>query len=158
MSIKTFAPNQRLAIPLLGLASLLWSGAALAVDLPLLDNATPTPVAVGTNWAGLYVGLHGGTTKGSTNWSNPTGASLLANSPRFPSRSEQVGLIAGANIGWNFQAGDWVFGIEGDFDVADNTSNGVCGGVYGVGGFHWYCRTKTNFFASVASSASCKSS
>jgi len=116
----------------------------LAGDLPSMETPQLTPVTAGTNWSGFYVGLNGGATKGSTGWSNPTGAWLLANSPRFPSNSEQVGLIAGGTVGWNFQSGAWVFGVEGDIDVADNTSNGVCGGVYGVGGYHWYCRTKTN--------------
>lgn len=125
----------------------------LAGDLPSMGTAQPTQVTAGTNWSGFYVGLNGGATKGATGWSNPTGAWLLANSPRFPSNSEQVGLIAGGTVGWNFQSGAWVFGVEGDIDVADNTSNGVCGGVYGVGGYHWYCKTKTNLFGSVSGRA-----
>lgn len=67
----------------------------------------PAPAAPDTPWMGVYGGLVGGGLVGaSSRWTNSVPQSVTANGPA----GEFIGGIAGAN----FQAGAWVFGLEGD--------------------------------------------
>ena len=60
------------------------------------------------NWSGLYVGAHIGGA-----WSNST----LTNSNIGTSwNTGGTGFIGGLQAGYNFQAGNFLFGVEGDFD------------------------------------------
>jgi outer membrane immunogenic protein len=90
---------------------------ALAADLP----SAPPPqapaayvpvVAPVYNWSGIYVGINGGYAFGSTNWS-----------PAAPDIGTGTfntnGGLVGGTAGVNFQSGQIVFGIEGDWDWAD---------------------------------------
>jgi opacity protein-like surface antigen len=58
------------------------------------------------NWTGFYIGAYLGAEWGFTNW-NFTDDGDTAN-PRF------AGLLGGGEIGYNYQIGKWVFGVEGD--------------------------------------------
>lgn len=55
------------------------------------------------NWTGFYVGVHVGTEAGSTNWNF---ADLGTTDPHF------AGFLGGAEIGYNYQIGKWVLGLE----------------------------------------------
>jgi opacity protein-like surface antigen len=55
------------------------------------------------NWTGFYVGADVGAAWGTTNWNFPDGTI----NPRA------AGFLGGGSIGYNYQAGNWVFGIEG---------------------------------------------
>lgn len=84
-------------------ASIPAHAADMVVKAPL---SAPEPPAY--NWAGLYVGVNfgGGWSSGSLN---------------IPGNNFYGGLtefIGGGQIGYNFQAGHLVFGVEGDFDGA----------------------------------------
>jgi len=59
------------------------------------------------SWAGPYLGGHLGYEWGS-----------VSNNPTKPS-----GFVGGATAGYNFQNGNWVFGVEGDIEAtgADDT-------------------------------------
>jgi outer membrane immunogenic protein len=56
------------------------------------------------NWTGFYLGLNAGYGFGKSDWDFPA----VSPSP--------TGVLAGGTIGYNFQVGLWVWGIEGDFD------------------------------------------
>jgi opacity protein-like surface antigen len=57
------------------------------------------------NWTGFYIGAYLGADWGFTNWNFGDGTTI---DPRF------AGLLGGGEIGYNYQVGKWVFGIEGD--------------------------------------------
>jgi outer membrane immunogenic protein len=88
---------------------------AFAADLP---PAAPPParapaayvpvVAPVYNWSGIYIGVNGGYGFGQSNWS-PVGGTATGN-------FNVNGGVAGGTIGANFQTGQFVFGVEGDFD------------------------------------------
>jgi outer membrane immunogenic protein len=63
---------------------------------------TPPPY-VGVNWSGFYVGINGG-----YGWNNTHSSDLV----------DPVGGFGGGQIGYNFQRGSIVFGIEADFQGA----------------------------------------
>jgi len=57
------------------------------------------------NWNGFYIGAYLGADWGDTNWNFADGTSIDL---RF------AGLLGGGEIGYNYQVGKWVFGVEGD--------------------------------------------
>ena len=82
---------------------------ALAADMPVKAPVRKAPmVAPVYDWSGFYVGAHIGGA-----WSNST----LTNSNIGTSWDPGgTGFIGGFQAGYNFQAGNFLFGVEGDFD------------------------------------------
>jgi opacity protein-like surface antigen len=67
-----------------------------------VHEAPPAPY----NWNGFYIGAYLGADWGHTNWNFvDAGAST---DPRF------AGFLGGGEIGYNYQIGKWVLGVEGD--------------------------------------------
>ena len=91
--------------------------AAFAADLPAGPPAQApaayvpvvTPVY---NWSGIYIGINGGYGFGSTDWSSPTAG--VVGTGTFNTN----GGLVGGTAGFNFQSGQIVYGIEGDWDWA----------------------------------------
>jgi outer membrane immunogenic protein len=74
------------------------------------------------NWTGVYVGINGGGSWGRSTWSNPGGSA----------DADLAGAIVGGTLGYNYQMGQAVFGLEGDVDwsnIHGSTSSGLCAGV-----------------------------
>jgi outer membrane immunogenic protein len=99
---------KRLSTALIGLVAL--SGAAAAADM---SRPAPVPyypkapvMAPIYNWTGFYFGIEGGGGFGSSSWD------------RTGSRDIGGGLIGGT-VGYNWQFGQAVAGVEGDFGWAD---------------------------------------
>lgn len=69
------------------------------------------PAQAAYNWTGFYIGAYLGAEWGFTHW-NFTDDGETAD-PRF------AGLLGGGEIGYNYQAGKWVFGVEGDAGVSN---------------------------------------
>ena len=68
-------------------------------------GGSPRPAAVGApsfSWTGLYLGIHGGYAWGDGSITGATGTTKLN------------GGFAGGQIGYNFQSGNVVFGVEVD--------------------------------------------
>lgn len=109
---------KRLCLALIGLTA--FAGAATAADL---SRPAPVPyypkapiMAPAYNWTGLYFGINGGGAFGTSVWD------------RNGSRDISGGLVGGT-IGYNYQAGQAVFGLEGDLDWADingTSSSATC--------------------------------
>ena len=59
------------------------------------------------NWTGFYVGINGGGGWGRSDWSNPFGTGSM---------SITSGGLVGGTLGYNYQMGQVVFGLEGDID------------------------------------------
>jgi outer membrane immunogenic protein len=103
---------------------------ALAADLPV--RAAPVyqaPVVVAPTWTGLYVGANGGwgwasNFNASSTFTDPTGGGV-AISPAA-SNLNATGAVFGGQLGYNWQTGSWVWGVEGDFDGSNiNKLNNV---------------------------------
>jgi outer membrane immunogenic protein len=108
---------KRAFLALIGLTAL--TGMAAAADLP--PRPAPAPyykapvVAPVYNWTGFYIGINGGGGFGRSNWDSTGGFNTS-------------GGLVGGTIGYNYQAGQAVFGLEGDIDWANinGTTNNVC--------------------------------
>src|SRR5438876_1166892 len=88
---------------------------AMAADLPVRAAPVyPAPVAVAPTWTGLYVGFNGGWgwTQNNNVSVTPTGA-IAGAFPAFSISHQSNGAVFGGQLGYNWQAGNWVFGIEG---------------------------------------------
>jgi outer membrane immunogenic protein len=119
-----------IAIIGIGLASVVtFAGAANAADLPArVYTKAPPVIAPIYNWGGFYIGLNGGGASSHNCWTGgvpvPTGLGC----------HDATGGLAGGQIGYRWQATNWVFGIEAQGDWANlkgsNTSAiGTFGGV-----------------------------
>jgi outer membrane immunogenic protein len=112
------------------------AGSASAADLgPRYRPVVPkAPVmAPYYNWTGFYLGINGGGAWGSSEWSG------------IPGSFDTSGGLIGGTIGYNWQTGPVVFGLEGDADWASidgSTTGGNCAGLA--------CKTESNFLATVS--------
>jgi outer membrane immunogenic protein len=93
-----------------GIAAAAFCGApALAADLPVKAPIYKA-VAPMFNWTGCYVGAHLGGGWGSKHWSSQDFGNHGSH--------DVDGWLGGGQIGCDYQTGQWVFGIEGDFSWA----------------------------------------
>ena len=111
--------NTRLTRICLAIAALLMgSFAAQAADLVQPSYKAPAYVAPAyANWTGFYVGINGGYGFGSSDWDVP------------PISPDPKGFVYGGTLGYNFQTGTWVWGLEGDFDATNIKGSADCFGV-----------------------------
>jgi outer membrane immunogenic protein len=125
---------QSMVVGVLALAGSI--GAASAADLsrpaPYPTKAPPPYIAPFYNWTGFYIGVNGGGAWGTSSWST------------LPSSFNTSGGLAGGTIGYNWQFGQFVYGLEGDADWSDIRGNT---GVVGCGVFN--CQTKNDFLSTV---------
>jgi len=109
----------RTGIAIAGL--LIASVAAQAADLPQPTyKAPPYSAPAYANWTGFYVGINGGYGFGKSSWSGGGVGTGDFN---------VKGPLAGVTLGYNFQTGVWVWGIEGDLDYSwiKGSTTVVCG-------------------------------
>jgi outer membrane immunogenic protein len=111
--------------------------ALLATSFSVEAADIPRPVYKGVrsvvayyNWTGFYIGVNGGYAWGTSSWDFPA-ASVK---PR--------GWLAGGTLGYNYQVGSVVFGIEGDYDWADVRGSVACGVVF-------MCETRNTYLATI---------
>ena len=94
-----------------------FAGAASAADLPT-RAAPPAPVFAAApvfTWTGFYVGVNAG-----YGWSNDDFDAIdLADD------EDDGGFIGGAQVGYNYQIGSFVVGLEGDIQYADFGAEGA---------------------------------
>jgi outer membrane immunogenic protein len=78
---------------------------AMAADMPV--KALSAPVVAAYSWNGFYVGAHVGYASAYKQWFDPiAGIDLVS----FTSD----GFVGGGQVGYNWQTGPWVLGIEAD--------------------------------------------
>src|SRR6185312_443033 len=93
--------KMRCALGLVAVIVASLGSAAVAADLPRkapVSYIAPQPVMT---WTGFYVGANAG-----YGWAN-VGTAGVSN--------DLKGFIGGGQLGYNWQTGAWVFGVEGDF-------------------------------------------
>jgi outer membrane immunogenic protein len=107
-----------LVIALLTLAAN--AGASLAADLRPMPVKMPLPMQAVYTWTGFYLGVNAG-----GGWSNANSEFSTAGFPSFAGVDNHMsGVIAGGQLGYNWQSGSWVFGVEADFQYS-----GMKGGI-----------------------------
>jgi opacity protein-like surface antigen len=80
------------------------TGVAMAGKSRIL-KAPPRPTVY--NWAGWYVGGFVGTIQSNSDWSSLDSATGVG--------EKFGGFLGGAQAGYNYQMGSWVYGVEADF-------------------------------------------
>jgi outer membrane immunogenic protein len=106
-------------IAALALTTSLGVGAASAADLAAMPYAKAPPFAAAIyNWTGFYIGVNGGGGWGQSKWQ-------YALSP-IDTNHGTSGAMAGGQIGYNWQAGPWLFGLEADGDWANIRGSRPC--------------------------------
>jgi outer membrane immunogenic protein len=88
----------------------------MAADMPV--KAQPLVAPAVFSWTGLYIGAHGGFGWGRKEWTEVTLAT-----PRPEGDFNVSGPLAGGQIGYNFQSGQVVFGVEVDGSWANLTGS-----------------------------------
>jgi outer membrane immunogenic protein len=90
---------------------------ASAADLRARPAPPPPPVVAAIyDWSGFYIGANGG-------WGQSRNCVDFGTFP--DGCRERDGGLAGGQLGYRWQAGTWVFGLEGQGDWADLSSSRV---------------------------------
>jgi outer membrane immunogenic protein len=85
--------------------------AAAAADMrPPIYKGVPRSVISYYNWSGLYIGGTVGYASGTSDW-DLGGLTVASISPK--------GMVYGVTLGYNWQAGSFVYGLEGDYNFAN---------------------------------------
>ncbi len=103
---------------LAGAGLLALAGAAAAADLPPGPGPyykAPAYLAPMYNWSGFYLGVNGGGALGNSTWDSTGGFDIS-------------GGLVGGTVGYNFQTGAAVLGVEGDIDWASISGSTTAGG------------------------------
>jgi outer membrane immunogenic protein len=112
------------SVALLGLIG----GAAKAADLPPPAAApvyAPPPVIAYFTWTGCYVGGHVGGLWASRDWNDQ-----IPGDPLFGTDLggyNTSGVLGGAQLGCNYQVGNWVFGLQGDYGWSNASGSNTSG-------------------------------
>jgi outer membrane immunogenic protein len=95
---------------LASVAALVFTGTAFAADLPT-RKASPAfePPPPAFTWTGFYIGGYAGGGFGSAHWND-----LISSANTNGSHYDPTGFVGGGLVGYNFQTGPLVLGIEGE--------------------------------------------
>jgi outer membrane immunogenic protein len=107
--------------------------AAEAADIPVpIYKGAPRSVIAYYNWTGFYAGINGGYAWGNSDWDL---GGVITGVDTSPS-----GYMIGGTLGYNFQTGSFVWGLEGDIDYADVKGSATCLAILS-------CETKNTWLA-----------
>ncbi len=106
---------------------------ASAADLPRRPMPAKAPLYVppAWTWTGFYIGVNGGGGWGRSDFSAPFATGSFDTS----------GWLVGGTLGYNYQMGPAVLGIEGDIDYSDISGSAPCAGTT--------CETRNNWLSTV---------
>ena len=134
---------RRIALALL--ASTMLAGTASAADLAARKAAAAAaaaPAAYGMNWTGFYLGGHVGYGWGTNDWTDPAGVGAGIS-------NDFDGFVGGGQLGFDYQIGNLVFGLQGEISGASLEGKAI-----DVGGDDVQERGDLDRHASPAASAS----
>src|SRR5689334_1796628 len=117
MFVQPGEPHMNKKIALATVATILLSaGAASAADLAARPyTKAPPPMIAVYNWTGFYIGANGGWGSSRNCWDVITPAGPLA----AEGCHDATGGTVGGQIGYRWQASNWVFGVEAQGNWAD---------------------------------------
>jgi outer membrane immunogenic protein len=120
---------KRLLLASVALVALGVAVPASAADLGVRRGPAVAPVAVAPiyNWTGFYIGGHLGWANAEHDIVDDFGFF----GPTIVSGGSADGFLAGGQVGFNYQVGQWVFGVEGQFSWADLSRRDT----FGIPGF-----------------------
>src|SRR6202040_2114844 len=101
---------KRILFPTVSLGALGLMSPALGADLSVYTKA-PAIATPQYDWSGFYVGVFGGGSYGNHNLNNALGPAGFAN---FTANYSSQGGIAGGELGYNAQSGNYLVGVEAD--------------------------------------------
>ena len=102
---------------IIGLAAAAAAGPAAAADMAVKARP-PAPLPVIYSWTGFYIGANGGWAQSHNCWDFvPVAGVIVPNGCR-----DQSGGVIGGQIGYRWQANQFVFGLEAQGDWADINS------------------------------------
>ena len=104
---------------------------ALAADLPIPFKNEMPQFSPPARWTGFYFGINGGGGLGPTSQTLTVDPLITALGVSTTGNYKVSGALLGATLGYNYQAGSWVFGIEGDIDWS-SIGGQVTGPVMGI--------------------------
>lgn len=105
-------------------AAILASGSAFAADLGHAPPPAPLPPPAPIfTWAGFYVGADIG---GIWTTDKVTETSTFTPPTTGHASVDGSGVIGGLHAGYNWQAGSWVYGLEGDFQATSLKTTSTC--------------------------------
>src|SRR5262245_6855022 len=130
------------------LATTVLGGAAQAADLP--RKALPPPAPPLFTWTGFYIGAHVGAGWGTKEWHDfaDVDRSEIDLFPGPQGSYNVNGFLGGGQIGFNWQSGWWVFGIEADASGANLRGSGFCFFDFDGGDLHT-CNTKVTALGTI---------
>jgi outer membrane immunogenic protein len=111
--------NRNLLLAAVSLVALSAAAPAVAADLAArpYTKAPPAMVAAIYDWSGFYIGINGGGGSSQGNWD-------VAGFGRDSSHDATGGTVGG-QIGYRWQSGQFVFGLEGQGNWADFSGSSV---------------------------------
>jgi len=115
---------------------------ASAADMSVKASVYAPATAAPWNWTGFYFGGHIGAALTSTNIADPFGVPIYGDTARTP------GFIGGGQIGFNYQQGSIVFGVEADASWVDSDGTNTCFAVSGTTASS-NCRIRPDLYATV---------
>ena len=107
---------KRFLLGAVGLLAMGIAAPAVAADLPVTYTKAPVMIPALYDWSGVYVGVNGGWGTEQRCFDLVTTAGSFVAADGCHSTS---GGVAGGQIGFRWQMGSWVFGIESQGDWAN---------------------------------------
>ena len=113
---------KKISVAVVGVAVLGFASSASAADMAARPYKAPPPmVAPIYNWTGFYIGANGGWGSSHNCWDFVTATGAVV----VDACRDASGGVVGGQIGYRWQAGQWVFGLEGQGDWADLSASRV---------------------------------
>jgi outer membrane immunogenic protein len=131
----------------LAFAATVGTGSASAADMTWPYAKAPAMVAPIHSWAGLYIGGQLGGSLTSENWTNTANTTLFGDlNPHQGLVQQGSGIFGGGQLGYNWQASNFVFGLEGTASAMENRGS-LLNTVFGAKDdlFSW----RTNWMATI---------
>src|SRR5262245_14500774 len=86
---------------------------AFAADMPARVPVYAPPVVVAPfSWSGFYIGGHLGWLKAEKDWTQTSPAAFAPPIGFNGASFDANGFMGGGQVGFNFQSGAWVWGVE----------------------------------------------
>jgi outer membrane immunogenic protein len=143
-------------------AAVMLGGAAQAADMPV--KAPPMAAPVMYNWTGFYIGGHIGGAWRDRNgrdrfdehhdcfWGGWSGGVCFDDNNGHGRNDGN--FIGGGQVGFNYQVGQWVWGVEGQISaIGSNNDDDACGFITIDGGARdhlFRCGNRGNWIATIA--------